>query len=74
MQVVVLFDSDGSTEEPHIILELSMSCVRHAGRVRHRFSGSARVSERALAGMRAGSTPFCELERATVRDSVRLCQ
>ena len=30
MQVVVVFDLQGSDEEPHIILELSASCVRHA--------------------------------------------
>ena len=44
------------------------------GRVRHRRRGSARVSAPALAGLCVGGTPFCELERVTVRDAVRLCQ
>ena len=52
VQVVVLFDSDGSTEEPHIILELSMSCVRHA-RPRASSLQRKRASLRACAGRNA---------------------
>ena len=44
------------------------------GRARHRRGGSARVPAPALTGLCVGGTTFCELERVTVRDSVRLCQ
>ena len=75
MQIVVLFDFEGSVEEPHIILELSASCVRRA-RLRAPSPRRKRASFRAcaLARMRVGGTLFCERERVNVRDDVGLCQ
>ena len=72
-----LWFSSISKVEPknRISLWSSQRAARDAlGRVRHRRRGSARVSAPALAGLCVGGTPFCELERVTVRDAVRLCQ
>ena len=49
MQVVVLFDFDGSIEEPDIMLELLASCVRRA-QPRAPSARRKRASLRACAG------------------------
>ena len=74
MQVVVVFDLEGSDEEPHIILELSASCVRRA-QPRAPSARRKHASFRACAGQNVRSeAPFCERERVNVRDDVGLCQ